>query len=122
MFSEKLLEVLAHEGVVTIIAQGENSPHAVNTWNTFVSIEEHSFIVPVGGMQTMEKILNKNQTVLLTIGSYHVEGLHGQGAGFHLQGQAHMHAEGALYDGIKEKFAWARGALKIDIESYVQMA
>ena len=122
MFSEKLLEVLAHEGVVTIIAQGENSPHAVNTWNTFVSIEEHSFIVPVGGMQTMEKILNKNQTVLLTIGSYHVEGLHGQGAGFHLHGQACMHMSGKLCDTIKSHYPWARAALQIDIETYQQMA
>ena len=106
--------------MVTLIAKGEHFPHAVNTWNHYVRVEEHSLIIPMGGMQTMEKILATNQDILVTVGSYQVEGMHGQGAGFYLKGHATVCVEGQCYESIKSQFPWARGILKVEIETYQQ--
>ena len=35
-FPEKFYDVLNHEGVVSIVSWGENEPHVVNTWNSYL--------------------------------------------------------------------------------------
>ncbi len=39
MFTEKFLEVLKHEGVVSIVTCANNEAHVVNTWNSYIVIE-----------------------------------------------------------------------------------
>lgn len=36
MITEKFLEVLKEEGVVSIVSIGEEEPHLVNTWNSYL--------------------------------------------------------------------------------------
>ncbi|WP_345994023.1 FMN-binding protein [Sulfurimonas sp. HSL-1716] len=120
MLSEKLKEVFEHEGVVTIIAQGKDFPHAVNTWNSYVSLCNNCLIVPVGGMNTMEKILENDNRVLVTAGAKEVNGLHGQGTGFLIKGNAAILFQGKEYEEIAKRFVWARAAMKIDISDLNQ--
>ena len=122
MLSEKIKSILKHEGVVTVVAQGEDFPHVVNTWNSFVLVYDNYLIVPVGGMTHMEAILKKNNRIIVVIGSKEVEGLHGEGAGFHINATANISYEGSEYKIIREKFAWARAIMKIDLIDFKQVA
>ena len=36
MIPEKLLEVLKQDGVVAIATLGQDGPHMVNTWNSYI--------------------------------------------------------------------------------------
>ena len=38
MIPEKLLEILKQEGVVAIATLGQDGPHMVNTWNSYIRI------------------------------------------------------------------------------------
>lgn len=122
MVSDKLKSVMQNEGVVAIIAQGKDFPHVVNTWNSFVKIDNDDFIVPVGGMNIMEEILSHNDKVLVTVGSREVEGLHGAGAGFLLSGNASIIEDGDECIAIKKVYPWARAMLKIKITNVKQTA
>ena len=120
MISDTLRSVMQKEGAVAIVAQGKNSPHVVNTWHSYVTINPDNFIIPVAGMNTMEAILSYNDDVLVTVGSKEIEGLHGAGAGFLLSGKAAIFHEGAECDQIKADYPWARAMMKITIKDFVQ--
>jgi hypothetical protein len=121
MIPEKFLEVLKYEGVASIATQGENGPHLSSTWNSYLQVTENeSLIYPAGGMQVTEKNIKKNNRVLMTVGSREVEGFHGHGTGFRIEGTATFLTEGSSYEQIKQKFPWARAAVDITIVSIVQ--
>lgn len=121
MLPEKLLQVLQHEGVVAIATQGENGPHLVNTWNSYVQITpEDSFLIPAGNMNKTEENINSNNRVLVTIGARQVQGFHAPGTGFLIIGTATFHKTGKEFDLVKQKFPWARAALEITIDSASQ--
>ena len=121
MIPQKILDVLKQEGVVSIVSQGVNIPHVVNTWNSYIKItEDKRMLIPVGGMNTTETYVKKNNNVLLTLGSREVEGFHSMGTGFLINGIASFIYEGSEYDTVKEKFPWARAALEIKPESITQ--
>ena len=118
---DKIKKILANEGVVSIVTQGKNEPHLANTWNSYVYLtEDDRFIYPAGGMETTEKHVAKNSKVLLSIGSKNVEGLHGQGTGFLIKGEARFLYEGNDFNLVKEKFPWVRAAVEIKIHSMKQ--
>ncbi|MCT8978420.1 pyridoxamine 5'-phosphate oxidase family protein [Clostridium sp. CX1] len=121
MMPEKLLEILKYEGVVAIVTQGEQEPHVVNTWNSYIRVTgEDSFLIPAGYMKETEANIEKNNAVQLTIGSREVQGFNGPGTGFLIRGTAEFLKEGAKYDLIKVSFPWARAALEVKITSAVQ--
>lgn len=121
MLPEKLKEVLTHEGVVTVVTQGENGPHASNTWNSYIQItEDENILYPAGGMKETEANINKNNNVIVTLGSREVEGFYSKGTGFSIKGTAEFIESGAEFDLIKEKFPWARATVKITVESVKQ--
>jgi predicted pyridoxine 5'-phosphate oxidase superfamily flavin-nucleotide-binding protein len=121
VINEKLLEVLNNEGVVAIVTQGENEPHVVNTWNSYLKItEDGSIFGPVGGMRTTETNLQENNKVLVTLGSRDVQGFHSMGTGFLITGTAEIIAEGAEFDRIKQSFPWARATILIKPQSITQ--
>jgi len=122
MLSEKLKSVFKHEGIVTVVAQGEDFPHVTNTWNIWVLVNDDYLVLPVGGMNQMEVILKNNNKVIVTAGSKEVEGLYGEGAGFHIHGIASIIFSGDEYETIKEKFEWTRAIMKIDVIDFKQMA
>jgi hypothetical protein len=121
MISEKVKEILKHEGAVAIATQGKDGPHLINTWHSYVQITDAgTFLVPVGGMKTTEANLQKDNRVLATLGSREVPGLRGPGAGFLINGTAKISTSGNQYDLIKKKFPWARAVLEITIASAEQ--
>jgi hypothetical protein len=123
MLNEKFLEVLSHpsDGEVAIVTQGIDGPHVVNTWNSYVNIsQKKALLIPVGGMNTTEKNVERNPKVKLTIGSREVQGKNYKGTGFLITGTAQFIKEGPDFNMMKEKFVWARAVLEITLESVTQ--
>src|SRR5208337_2369190 len=107
MFSEKFLEVIGKEGVVSIVSCDENGPHVVNTWNTYlVTKDGDKLMIPAYAMRTTEKKQTQNNRVLLTVGSKEVMGHRGLGAGFLIEGTAKFISSGPDFDMMKNKFSF----------------
>ena len=121
MFPEKLLEVMKRPGVVAIATQGQDGPHLVNTWNSYLQIpEEGRLLIPAGYLHETEANIARDNRVLLTIGSHEVAGKLGPGTGFLIKGKAAFVSSGPDFDSIKAKYAWARAALMVTVESVTQ--
>lgn len=121
MIPEKMMQVLKHEGVVAIATQGEDGPHLVNTWNTYIKVtEDNRLFIPAGFMQQTEANINKNNNVLLTFGAREVEGNHGPGTGFLVKGTASFVTSGADFEDFKQKFPWMRAILEVKVASAQQ--
>ncbi len=118
---EKLTQVLEKDGVVAIATLGQNGPHMVNTWNSYIRVtEDGRLLIPAGYMQVTEANVDFNDQVLVTLGSSKVAGLHGAGTGFLIKGTATFIASGPDFDVLKAKFAWARATLAISPDSITQ--
>ena len=118
---EKLTQVLEKDGVVAIATLGQNGPHMVNTWNSYIRVtEDGRLLIPAGYMQVTEANVAFNDQVLVTLGSSKVAGLHGAGTGFLIKGKATFIASGPDFDVLKAKFAWARATLAISPDSITQ--
>lgn len=114
MIPEKLQEILKQDGVVAIATLGQEGPHLVNTWNSYIRISpEGKLQIPAGYMHRTEANVASNPEVLLTIGSSRVQGLHGPGAGFLIKGKAAFVTAGPDFDRLKEKFSWLRATLAV---------
>ena len=73
MIPEKLTEVLKHDGVVAIATLGQDGPHMVNTWNSYVRITDaERILIPVGYMHRTESNIAFNNQVLITLCSREV--------------------------------------------------
>lgn len=120
MIPDKMLDVLKHEGVVSIVSNGQEV-HVVNTWNSYLTILNKKLIlIPVGGMNTTQENLEINNKVLMTLGSREVDGFRGLGTGFLIEGNAYMLEEGNEFDLMKEKFFWMRAVLIVEINKIEQ--
>jgi Pyridoxamine 5'-phosphate oxidase len=121
MIPEKLREILKTDGVVAIATLGQDGPHMVNTWNSYVRISEDGrLLIPAGYMHRTEANIAFNNNVLITFGSSKVTGLHGPGAGFLIKGTATFVTSGPDFDLLKSKFEWLRATLAVAIESATQ--
>lgn len=121
MIPEKLLEVLKHDGVVAIATLGQDGPHMVNTWNSYVKItSDGRLLIPAGYMQHTEANIAINSNVLITLGSSKVAGKNGPGTGFLIKGTAAFITSGPDFDVIKARFPWARATLAVTILSATQ--
>lgn len=122
MLNEKLLEVLNHEGAVTIITSSQQAPgfHAVNTWNSYIHVIDDKLYIPAAGMHSTEADVKKNNQVLVTLGSKEVEGTVGAGAGFHILGRASFITEGPIYDQMKADLPFLSRVLEITVETVTQ--
>lgn len=118
---EKLLEVLKQDGVVAIATLGQDGPHMVNTWNSYIRLaEDGRILIPAGYMQRTEANVAFNNQVLVTLGSAKVAGQHGAGTGFLIKGTAAFVTSGPDFEVLKAKFAWARATLAITPDSIEQ--
>jgi hypothetical protein len=119
---EKFYEVLQHEGVVAIVSWGENEPHVVNTWNSYLVVTcDGHILIPAYGMRKTEKNVNVNNRVKLTLGSKEVMGYKDyQGTGFLIDGTACYIESGAIYDMMKEKFSFLTRVLDITVTDIKQ--
>ena len=121
MIPEKLLEVLKQDGVVAIATLGEDGPHMVNTWNSYIRItDDGRLLIPAGYMHHTEANIATNSNVLITLGSSKVAGKNGPGTGFLIKGTAAFIFSGPDFDATKKRFAWARAALAVTIVSATQ--
>ena len=121
MIPEKMLEVMKHAGVVAIATQGEDGPHLVNTWNSYLQISsEGRLLIPAGYFQKTEANIAKDNRVLITLGSHEVAGKMGPGTGFLVKGNAVFETSGPDFDAIKSKFAWARAVVAVTVSSVTQ--
>lgn len=116
-FSEKFIEVLKHEGVVSIVSWGDGEPHVVNTWNSYVVIaDENRLLIPAYGMRKTEKNVIVNDKVKITLGSRDVLGYKDyQGTGFLIEGTAKYLDSGADYEFMKEKFAFLTRVVEVTV-------
>ena len=114
MIPEKLLEILKQDGVVALATLGQDGPHMVNTWNSYIRISSDGrLLIPAGYMQHTEANIAFNPQVLLTMASSKVQGLHGPGAGFLIKGTAAFITSGPDFDLLKSKFDWLRATLAV---------
>lgn len=121
MLPEKLVEVLKQDGVVAIATLGEDGPHMVNTWNSYIRItEDERLLIPAGYMHRTEANVATNNQVLVTLGSSKVAGKNGPGTGFLIKGTAAFVATGADFEATRAIFKWARAVLAISIDSVTQ--
>jgi len=121
MIPEKLMDVLKQDGVVAIATLGQDGPHMVNTWNSYIRISpEGRMLIPAGYMQRTEANIGFNNNVLITLGSSKVTGNMGPGTGFLIKGTAEFVTSGPDFDCLKAKFDWARATVAVTIESVTQ--
>jgi hypothetical protein len=120
--SVKCLEVLQHEGVVSIVSWGVET-HVVNTWNSYLVItEDERILIPAYGFRKTEKNVDVNNHVKITLGSKDVLGYKDyQGTGFLINGTAKYISAGDEYDFMKEKFSFLTRVLEITVENAKQM-
>lgn len=114
------LDVLNHEGVVTIISNANGELHVTNTWNSYVKVEKDALLIPAAGMHSIEANVKINPEVLLTFGSKEVEGTMGPGAGFHVIGTAEFLTEGPEYDEMKISKPFLTRVLKVTVKDIQQ--
>jgi hypothetical protein len=121
MIPEKMIEVMKHAGVVAIATQGEDGPHLVNTWNSYLQITgEGRLLIPAGYFQKTEANIAQDNRVLITLGSHEVAGKNGPGTGFLVKGSAVFETSGPDFDSIKARFAWARAVVAVTVTSVTQ--
>lgn len=122
MFTEKFLEVLNHEGVVSITSWGVDEPHVTNTWNTYLTLtEDGRILIPAAGLRSTEADVAANPRVIVTLGSKEVEGYNNyQGTGFLIEGVASFTGSGEDFTRINAKYPFANRVLEIKVTSLTQ--
>ncbi len=120
--SDKFLEVLQHEGVVSIMSWGVE-PHLVNTWNSYLVVtEDERLLIPAYGFRKTQKNVEVNSTVKLTLGSKEVKGYKDYpGTGFLITGTARYIESGEEYDMMKEKFSFLTRVFEVTVDKAKQM-
>lgn len=121
MLNEKLLEVISHEGVVSITSWSNNEAHVVNTWNSYVNAtEDGKLLIPAAGMRKTQKNIEQNSKVKVTLGSKEVMGHKFMGTGFLIEGTSKFVESGLEFDMMKEKFSFLSRVLEITVTSVKQ--
>jgi len=120
--SEKFLEVLQHEGVVSIMSWGVD-PHLVNTWNSYLVVtSDERILIPAYGFRKTQKNVDVNNTVKIALGSKEVVGYNDyQGTGFIIEGTARYIESGDEYDMMKAKFSFLTRVLEVTVTKATQM-
>jgi hypothetical protein len=120
--SEKFLEVLKHEGVVSIMSWGVE-PHLVNTWNSYLVVtDDERILIPAYGFRKTQKNVEINNQVKISLGSKDVLGYKDYpGTGFIIEGTAAYIESGEEYDMMKSKFSFLTRVLEITVDKAKQM-
>ena len=120
--SEKFLEVIKHEGVVSIMSWGVE-PHLVNTWNSYLVVtDDERILIPAYGFRKTQKNIEVNDKVKISLGSKDVLGYKDYpGTGFVIDGSARYLESGEEFDMMKSKFSFLTRVLEITVDSAKQM-
>jgi len=123
MLSEKFYDVLQQEGVVSIVSWGNDEPHIVNTWNSYLVVtSDQRILIPAYAMLRTEKNLSQNNKLKIALGSKNVVGYNDyQGTGFVVEGTGKYLNNGAEFEMMKEKFSFLTRVLEVTVTSAKQM-
>ena len=124
MLNEKLLDVLSHpaDGAVSIVTNGDDGPHLVNTWNSYIVVTpDDKLLIPAYGFNKTERNLSVHNDVILSIASREIEGYKAKGTGFIVKGTTRFVKSGEDFERMKEKFSWVRAVLDITVTTAKQM-
>lgn len=108
------------DSAVSIAFANNNEPHMVNTWISYIILEDDELWIPASGMKKAEEFLKNNDTVVVSICNREILGSIYAGCGVLIKGKAKMLNSGKAYDAIKKDFDWARAALVIHMEDIKQ--
>ncbi len=121
MFDERFMTVVSKEGVVSIVSCSDDEAHVVNTWNSYLAFPgESRMLIPVYGMRKTQEKVEKNNNVLLTLGTKEIEGKMGPGTGYLIKGTAKFMKSGPEFDMMKQNFSWANRVLEVTVSSVKQ--
>ncbi len=121
MFNEIVLEVLKHEGVVSVTSWTEKGAHVANTWNSYLRItEDNRLLIPAAWFNVTRKNVEAQNRVIVTFGSKEVQGKVAMGTGFVVEGTAQFLAEGPDFDDMKEQFPFLKYVMEITPERVKQ--
>lgn len=124
MLNEKLLAILSHpsDGAITMVTNGEDGPHLVNTWNSYIVVTpDDKLLIPAAGYNKTERNLGVDNHITLSIASKEIQGYQSKGTGFIANGTTRFVKSGEDFDRMKEKFSWIRAVLEITLTSAKQM-
>lgn len=121
MFNESFLEVLKHEGVVSVTSWANGNVHVANTWNSYLHMTaDNRILIPAAWFNRTQKNVDVQNKVIITLGSHEVQGKMGMGTGFVVEGTAKFLTEGADFDRMKEKYSFLTRVLEITPEKVKQ--
>ena len=121
MFNESFIEVLNHEGVVSVTSWANEKVHVANTWNSYLFLTaDNRILIPAAWFNKTQKNVDVQNKVIVTLGSHQVQGKMGMGTGFAVDGTAKFLTEGADYDMMKEKYSFLTRVLEITPEKVRQ--
>jgi hypothetical protein len=112
-------EVFEATEFIAIVTQGDDGPHVVGNWGDYlrtVGIREDKVVLPAGRYQQTERNLAKDNRIQVMVASKSVAGTRTPGQGYVVAGTGRIESSGQLFDAVKAKFPWARGALVIDVQ------
>lgn len=112
-------EVCEASEFIAMITAGDDGPHVVGNWGDYMralGIEKDRIVLPAGRYRQTERNLARNDRMQLLVASKKVQGTRTPGQGYLIEGRARIVDSGELYDKVKAKFPWARGAMVIDVE------
>ena len=119
IFDGTVSNVLEATEFVTIVTNGTQGAHVVGNWGDYlraVGPEGDTIILPAGRYRETEENLRKDARVWLMAASRRVQGARGPGQGCVLSGRGEIVASGPLFEKVKAKFPWARGALLLHVQ------
>ena len=113
-FSPAFLEVLKHEGVVSVTSWTSEGAHVANTWNSYLRLtDDGRILLPAAWFTHTRKNIAVQDRVIVTLGSKEVEGKMGMGTGFVVEGTARALSEGPEFAMMKEQFPFLNNVLEI---------
>lgn len=117
-------EVLEKTEWLAIGTAGRGGVHLVGTWGSYIQtlgIEEETIYIPVGGFNQTEQDMKNGSEVEILCASMDVDGTHGSGQGYRLNGIAKIETNDDKISQTKELFPWARGVLVFKVQSMIPL-
>lgn len=123
MFTDKFMEVLKHEGVVSLVTWNEKEANVTNTWNSYLVLtDDNRILIPAAGLKSTEADIAKDNRIKVTLGAKEVEGFNGyEGTGFKIEGTAEFLTEGEEFELMFKKYPFIRSALAVTVEELKQL-
>lgn len=122
MLTEVIRDILSNEGVASFTTQGIDEPHMAATWNSYIRIDgSNELLIPAGSLFRTEENSKNGSDLQMIIASKRVQGMHGDGAGFLLQGTAVFEDHGHRFEQMKSNFPWARAVMVFKVSGVKQL-